>query len=68
MWYDEPKKLVDFAKVLVNAGIVDSMDAVVDKPYKYSDHYDIWDSMSFPTEEDSEWDEFVKALEPEEDD
>ena len=62
MWYDEPRKLVDFAKALEAAGYVEDMKQVVDVPYKYSTVYELWEQLDFPTEEDSEWDQFVEQI------
>lgn len=66
-WYNDPLKLRDFAKALDDAGIVDSKDEVYEKPYKFDEYYLAWAENDFPDQSDSNWDEFVEAITPEDD-
>jgi hypothetical protein len=65
-WYDDSRLLIDFAKALAWAGVVEDMSDVLDKPYKYDEEFDAWKEAGYPSEEDTEWDDFVTAVKGEE--
>lgn len=61
-WHDNPKELADFADACERAGITESATDVLRKPYKFEEIHDLWVQYDFPSEEDENWDDFVKSL------
>lgn len=58
----DSRQLADFATALESAGIVENPTLVLKKPYKYEREYETWKAYNYPQEEDGEWDDFVTAL------
>ena len=64
-WHEDTKQLIDFARAMKNAGVVEEMDDVLARPYRYQEYYDSWAANGHPQEDDSEWDEWISAITPE---
>lgn len=60
-WYDDAMQLRDFANALEQSEYVDG-DEVLKKPYKFEDEFAIWKEHGHPDQTDSEWEDFIKAL------
>lgn len=66
-WYEDITAVRDLGDVLEECGVVSSAMEVVKKPYKFQAEYDIWSRLGFPGVDDAEYDDFVNALNEEED-
>lgn len=61
-WSDDTKELVDFAKAMERAGAAENTTDVIERPYKFKEAHEIWVEYDYPSEEDANWDEFVKEI------
>ena len=71
-WYDDATLIKGLGEALSNAEYIEDNTEFADflrKPQKYNSHYTAWEEAGFPTSDDDDgWDEFVEALNGEEND